>query len=134
MPGVKLPPNEVVLFHKALPNIKTAYVTLRKSIPDSQIFYTFLEFGLNVQVPRGKLPKMKQNFTQQSAYITLRKLTPDSQIFYTFLVFGVNVQVPGVKLPHMKKLYPTSKVCLLLSERKFTPDFQIYYTFLVFEI
>ena len=134
MPGVKLPPNEVVLFHKALPNIKTAYVTLRKSIPDSQIFYTFLEFGLNVQVPRGKLPKMKQSFTQyQKCVYYSQKIYPRlPNILHLPSIWGKCTGAWGKITPNEKKLYPTSKVCILLSERKFTPDFQIYYTFLVF--
>ena len=85
MPGVKLPPNEVVLFHKALPNIKTAYVTLRKSIPDSQIFYTFLEFGLNVQVPEVKLPQMKKSFTQHQkcVYYSQKENLPQTSKYIT---------------------------------------------------
>ena len=40
--GVKVPPkcNEKDNFHKALPNVKKAYVTLRKFTPDLKIFYT----------------------------------------------------------------------------------------------
>merc|ERR1712105_160345 len=40
--GVKVPPkcNEKDNFHKSLPNVKKAYVTLRKFTPDLKIFYT----------------------------------------------------------------------------------------------
>ncbi len=40
--GVKVPTkcNEKDNFHKALPNVKKAYVTLRKFTPDLKIFYT----------------------------------------------------------------------------------------------
>ena len=40
--GVKVSPkcNEKDNFHKALPNVKKAYVTLRKFTPDLKIFYT----------------------------------------------------------------------------------------------
>ena len=40
--GVKAPPkcNEKDNFHKALPNVKKAYVTLRKFTPNLKIFYT----------------------------------------------------------------------------------------------
>ena len=42
MLGVKVPPkcNEKDNFHKALPNVKKAYVALRKFTPDLKIFYT----------------------------------------------------------------------------------------------
>ena len=42
--GVKVPPkcNEKDNFHKALPNVKKTYVTLRKFTPDLKIFYTDL--------------------------------------------------------------------------------------------
>ena len=36
----KSTPNEKDHFHKALPNVKNAYVTLRKFTPDLKIFYT----------------------------------------------------------------------------------------------
>ena len=36
----KITPNEMVHFHKALPNVKSAYVTVRKFTPDLQKFYT----------------------------------------------------------------------------------------------
>ena len=59
----------------------------------------------------------------KNVYLSTKKFTPDLQIFYTFLVFGLNVHVLGVKVPPnaMKriifiKLYPTSKLRMLVSE------------------
>ena len=64
-------------FLKALPNVKSAYVTCKEFTPNLQIFYTFLIFGFDVQVSGLKLPQWN-----------------------TFIEFGLNVQVSGVILPH----------------------------------
>ena len=124
----------IKLYPTSKQRIRCFDVTLRKSIPDSQIFYTFLEFGLNVQVPRGKLPKMKQSFTQhQKCVYYSQKIYPRlPNILHLPSIWGKCTGAGGKITPNEKKLYPTSKVCILLSERKFTPDFQIYYTFLLF--
>ena len=44
-------------FLKALPNVKSAYVTCKEFTPNLQIFYTFLIFGFDVQVSGLKLPQ-----------------------------------------------------------------------------
>ena len=59
----KITPNEMVHFHKALPNVKSAYVTVRKFTPDLQKFYTDISAisvtfcnsvsGLQNERPRG---------------------------------------------------------------------------------
>ena len=64
-------------FLKALPNVKSGYVTCKEFTPNLQIFYTFLIFGFDVQVSGLKLPQWN-----------------------TFIEFGLNVQVSGVILPH----------------------------------
>ena len=129
MPGVKLPPNEVVLFHKALPNIKTAYVTLRKSIPDSQIFYTFLEFGLNVQVPRGKLPKMKQSFTQHKKCVYYsQKINPRlPNILHLPSIWGKCTGAWGKITPNEKSFTQHQK-CVYYSQKENLPQTSKYIT------
>ena len=52
----KSTPNEKDDFHKALRNVKNAYVTPKKFTPDLQLFYTFPVFGLNVHVLGVKVP------------------------------------------------------------------------------
>ena len=51
-------------FHKALPNVRCAYVALQDFTPDLQILYTFFVFGLNVQVSVVKLPQWNGPFSQ----------------------------------------------------------------------
>ena len=63
-------------------------------------------FGLNIQVPGGKITPMKI-LPNISAYVSLKDFTPDLIFLHNFVTlcavshcwFGLNVQVPGVKLP-----------------------------------
>ena len=60
--GVKVPPkcNEKDNFHKALPNVKKAYVTLRKFTPDLKIFYTDIS-AISVTLCNSVYWKEKKN-------------------------------------------------------------------------
>ena len=76
-------------FLKALPNVKSAYVTCKEFTPNLQIFYTFLIFGFDVQVSGLKLPQWN-----------------------TFIEFGLNVQVSHWNWPFSQSFTQRQKrVC-----------------------
>ena len=121
-------------WNKALPNIKSAYITLRKLTPDSQIFYTFLVFGVNVQVPGVKLPQMKKALPNiKSVFITLRKKIyprlPNILHLPSIWVKGTGAwgKITPNEMVHFHKALPNVKSAYV-TVRKITPDLQKFYT------
>ena len=60
--------NEKDNFHKALPNVKKAYVTLRKFTPDLKIFYTDISAISVTLCNSDRAPGEANNGQLQSCY------------------------------------------------------------------
>ena len=133
-------------FLKALPNVKSVYVTCKEFTPDLQIVYTFLIFGLNVHVSGVKLPQwnglFSESFTQrQKCVCYLQRVYPKppnilhllniwvwctsvwveiTPMEYLHRIWakctGVWGNITPLKRAVFTKLYPTSKARMLLSK------------------
>ena len=93
----KSTPNEKDHFHKALPNVKNAYVTLRKFTPDLKIFYTDIS-AISVPLcnsgdpplPFGRFPVLSSPIILENvcsstvAKVTSGKLAPLPPLFRRF--------------------------------------------------